>query len=487
MFRVPPLTPGRWWALASWQRYARACFEYYSRRKDFVTLLTDAVATADVSLSGRRARFNPELPPLDTTRRALIREQPTDDHERHAWTVQAYCAHEAGHVRHSGEKPLHLLGFLVNCLEDERMEALQTQAFPHLGPRFTFLGDHFLLRGDWQGDALEGCLVWRWQHDFPHTIWSPTDALWPDVRPLVEAAWVAPSYDTLVEIARWILKVLGRDQDEPVPTDLAALSPNGSGHSGGPGTAPQDAPAPPDDPAAQADLDNAFVRLSTLEGDARTLAALLHSEQNTRTTASRSRGRYRYDRAVRGCERVFVRKEVREVEARRVQLLLDLSGSMSLEHDDGRPYIDHAVDAALTLLRACDVASVPLAVTGFDGWPREVKPFSLGGLEARLAVAGVQADGSWTRLAPALKQTLHSLEHGSREIVVLISDGDLDAADVSDCQRLMAGQRVHVIPILIGDAATSAAFYRDLFGRYVTLRPGYSLSDLVRTYLRGVL
>ena len=485
MFRVPPLKPGHWWELASWQRFARTCFEYYARRKGFATVLTDRVETAEVSLGGKRARFNPELPPLAPSKQALVRLAPPTDRARFEWTIRGYCAHEAGHVRFSGEKPPGLLGFVVNALEDERLESLQAATFPDTTKLFDFIGDHFLCYGDWEGDALEGCLVWRWQHDFPHTVWRASDPLWDDVRPLVESAWVAKTYEDLVEIARWVLKVLGRDEGEAAPAALSGLSPNGSGLPGDEASGEEpDADSVPD--FTDDDLERATTRTARLESDARKLAVLLTPKSYEERVTSHSRGRYVYDRAVRGCERHFVYDDIARTQARRVVMLLDTSASMT-DTSQGEAFIDQAVDAALNVLRACEIAGVPLAVYGFDSGVHNIKPFGLAGLEARAAVYMAEAEGNATKLAPALDCTSKALVRDNRNFIVVISDGGLSTHDADACKRSMRGVDANVIPILIGDAAECAEVYRQVFGRYVTLRVGYSLSDLVRTYLRNLL
>lgn len=142
---------------------------------------------------------NPEYPypPLHLARH--VRGLPADLHEFQQTYLESLIAHEAGHTHHSGLLPAGLHGQLVNMLEDERMERLTAVDFPHLTALFQLAADvdaaHAIEQGGLGGDVLRGCLLHRFTCH--HPIWSFTpdqaDAgLWPEVKAIVEEAWVAP-------------------------------------------------------------------------------------------------------------------------------------------------------------------------------------------------------------------------------------------------------------------------------------------------------
>lgn len=135
--------------------------------------------------------------------------------------------HEAGHVlfteRYSVSGELH--AWLTNALEDERMECLTGAHFPPARADFLALARLLaakmplpdLAKQSREDLLLNACLFHRWDARRPARAASRlqfhTDAdraFWDStIRPLVEAAWVAPDAPRVAAIALEILRHLG--------------------------------------------------------------------------------------------------------------------------------------------------------------------------------------------------------------------------------------------------------------------------------------
>jgi hypothetical protein len=219
-----------------WQRYLRDLLLVRGRRRYILSLSeqyplgatdtrrhlvlinpTQLDVPADAA-AGRRIRH---LPPITITATATVATSWRDVFQQ-AITV-GVVEHEAGHIRHSGTKPPGTtIGWLWNALEDERQERLQALAHPELGDLFDFLGDAVWYGTESTDRLLDGCLLWRWEHDRPaherkFRPSTPGDVeLWQQrVCPLVEQAWTADTSEQVTTIARQILQVLGLPEDAP--------------------------------------------------------------------------------------------------------------------------------------------------------------------------------------------------------------------------------------------------------------------------------
>jgi hypothetical protein len=144
-------------------------------------------------------------------------------------TLDVLCArtlayHEAGHVLYTDVVPLRgsTHGWLVNSLEDERIERLTAACYPPAGRDFAELGRRMWLTGfdaaaERSTALLNACLFGRWDHERPPGAPSKIsfkDAadrrLWETrIVPLVETAWSAPDTATVAAIALQILDEIG--------------------------------------------------------------------------------------------------------------------------------------------------------------------------------------------------------------------------------------------------------------------------------------
>lgn len=201
-----------------------------------------------------------------------------------------------------------------------------------------------------------------------------------------------------------------------------------------------------------------------IEGHARQLAPLLRPpERPGRTLPDRSRGRYRYDRAARGSERVFDRKVLPSRPAEvSLEVLVDTSSSMQAGER-----MAAARSGALMLLRAATLAASPVRVWAFDSGHWEVVPAGMPYPEASALLAGLTPGGG-TRLAPALGEVLAApARPGVVRVVAVVCDGDLSLADHHACQELVMDARargVRFVPLLIGEGVAAAGAWREAFG-----------------------
>lgn len=205
----------RWWHARSWCDYGLNLMLYYGRHGRYTFRFDESVVTAYMNPATLEVVVGPRFP-RGTARQVRFLQR---GRQQRAAMLEAYVAHEAGHIRFSCRKPGGTLGALWNYLEDERIERLMTRDDGDLAQRFTMLGDVFAARNrkNYSGKTLEGCLAWRWEHDQSTPLWTPKNpGEWAQVRPLVEEAWTAPTSEDVVRIARQILAVLQiPEQTEP--------------------------------------------------------------------------------------------------------------------------------------------------------------------------------------------------------------------------------------------------------------------------------
>lgn len=221
MITVPPSRPDKWHKRIEWVKYANTLFRYYSRRSNYALRLEQRHGMiASVDPRTRIVRLNPDFATAPAGLARAVRHTPTRMRDAIIQNIKGYLAHEAAHVRYSSEKPQGLLGQIWNSIEDERIERLMVSAHPDLAKVFTHLGDTHLARA-WPAlrhDPLEGILAWRWAHDHPTLRWQCDDPdTWARVLPHVEAAWMEPDPDRVVQHARAILEELRLPEDAQAP------------------------------------------------------------------------------------------------------------------------------------------------------------------------------------------------------------------------------------------------------------------------------
>lgn len=454
--------PKAYWQLERFTSYAEALVRYYSRRSDFTTRLTTAIETACVIPSRKQVLINPKWEPC--AREYLSRVQVTG-HYRLVLTLTGLAAHEAAHIRFSGDWPGGLLGQLVNALEDERIERLQEADFP-LQRAFEFLGDYTLLSGD-PDEAFftpqAGVLLWRFQHDFPHEVWSTDEDVWEQVRPLVEKAWEASDTNAVIDIARQIMDILGLEEDAPEDPLLLSLGVKGegeaapaAGESDGPGTGAGNHPQQPhDDLEAFGELDE---RLALARPLAAQLERILNIPQPQSKTLSRSRGRLNVRRVIRGEARPFEQQVEAPHKPRRIIVVQDVSGSMGDFMPEHAHY--HALLTSLALELATSQLGIPFELITFEDETTTVRPFGMDEGEALLKVASVETSGG-TTLEGVVR--LLAAQAKPDDVLFILCDGQLAEGDVVKSRRL-AQSTAGIIPILIGKSASPEQFER-VFGR----------------------
>jgi hypothetical protein len=349
------------------------------------------------------------------------------------WRIaRAMARHEAGHVlftaahRVAGE--LH--AWLVNALEDERMERLTGAHYPPARADFLALARLLAARMPLPDPAtrpredtlLNACLFHRWDTKrAPGTasrlrFRSEDDAhCWADIRPLVEEAWCAPDVGRVTEIAEEILRRLGlptsgtlaghllivpdavRGSGERQPGDLpltgVPTNALGSGAADGPepcdtdGTLTVDEDEPPTvdtDPSAGSLWLRPYARLAAeVSGETRRLLQALRAPapniapRRSATSglfSSRAYGRTRGERPL------LVRREpANDPSGLAIVLLIDRTTSMgpppAIDRRTGEPdagffsaehRITHARRAAMLFELTCTAAGVPLCI-GYAG------------------------------------------------------------------------------------------------------------------------
>lgn len=221
MITIPPSKPEKWHQRFEWVKYANVLFRYFSRRGDYALRLEQAKGMiASVDPRTRIVRLNPDFATAPLQHVRAVRHSPQRMRDHIIASMKGYLAHEAAHVRFSGEKPAGMLGQIWNSIEDERIERLMSQAHPDLAGIFTHIGDIHLTRS-WdklQFTPLEGVLTWRWAHDHPTLRWTCNDPeTWARVRPHVEAAWVESDPDMVEEHAKRILEELKLPEGAQAP------------------------------------------------------------------------------------------------------------------------------------------------------------------------------------------------------------------------------------------------------------------------------
>ncbi len=255
----------------------------------------------------------------------------------------------------------------------------------------------------------------------------------------------------------------------------------GSGCSAPGETTPTVLPAPPSvDHAGGARLARGVERF------ARDLAPLIRPPgKPARTHAHNTRGRYRFDREVRGSERVFdQRLGASRPQAFTLDVLVDVSSSMRGAR------LDAARAGALMVLRAASLVQGVVRVTSFHTLPQEVVPAGMPYEAAAARLAELTALGS-TCLNPALRQVLLRPlgRAGDVHVVVIVCDGELTDEDHAACRSLVevgrAGQK-RFVPLLIGEGADDADGWRATFGSAVPCRDVATLARQLKAVLTAM-
>lgn len=502
-----------WHLNPDWQYYVKQVFLMVGRVKSYHLEFRKGSLIAGVIPTERRLLINPDLLPVPNTSNVPLRYQGT-----RPWVqvLRGITAHEGGHVAFSAPKPAGDIGWLWNALEDERMEREVTRRFPELERDFAFLGDLTLerashtRRGPW--DLKNACLMWRFAHDRPDQTFEVDDpALWLNVQPLVEQAWDAAPYEVEL-LAQAIWDMLPRQARDTAPAlDVQADGAGaGEGEAGGAGSASADESEPgsgeqdssgagnreaegecPVDeglPVPPGDEEQAGRRLREHVSPVpdfdqvlvREIAELLApKERPGRRERSRSTGRYDYQRHQRGHERFFRKrgKPQRPVPFF-LRLIIDLSASMSGVKIEG------AKRLADLLVQAGELSGSMTEIWGFH--TEAVLISAQGDREARQKIAHAGL-GYSTRLGAALEEAFHRTPplQGRREIMVILTDGELTDADRVRCQGLLLAEEVSarlLVPLLLQGAEQSQYVWSAVFGEAHCVTPE-RLPAFLRDYM----
>ena len=385
--------------------------------------------------------------------------------------TQGILAHEVGHAFFTDAWPTEddqqTLRWLVNALEDERMERAISIYYPGIAALIRLIGDliyqgtELLLDSTPAEMALACCLSWRWAHSrggeaqmFERLGIDDEEAidLWHEIKPRVEASWIAADTSRVIEIAREILAILelpegyalpdlpifqiviGAGDDIPEERDAKALPFPVSafdGASPGQGTDFDDAavPSPRGDditqPAPYTKLEEAASPLARQLVD-----ALKIPQPYVRPLPHEWRGRYSFRQEVRTPAMPHLRRAGigREKDDVVFYVLVDRSGSMGVINKPVRL-------ALMTLYLAATELSIPLGMAYFgehsdgiiDDLVLEVSPVrARAAEETKSLIAGFQGVTAAEFLDWGLALAEKTLRQRSerRKVLLVIHDGE---------------------------------------------------------------
>jgi hypothetical protein len=468
----------QWYERSFWRNHAQQLFDYFAKRRGYLVRFSNTEATAYVDMHHKVCVLGVNFPKIQGNVRYKIHHGVR---LRERW-IEAFTAHEAAHVRFSGVKPApKTLGWLWNALEDERIERLQAASADDLRAVFTFMGDVYLEKardGKDVGHCLNGCLLWRWAHDHPKG-WIPDDLVtWEQVQPLVETAWNAQTSDEVVKIAIKILEILQLEEDEEDKTPelvypLSALCGLKLGDVG-----QEEVEFGQDGISCPASVPDFEIALEEIEGEARAFAQVLKPATKPLFQRSdRSRGRFDYGRHVADCERQYRKKTTPgRPDDISLALAIDVSGSM-----DGAN-ITACLKTATMILRSCELVGVPVACATFGFRHTVIGDFQTSPETQRAALYSKQLE-THTHLAPTLKWALEQRHRALKQYVIVISDGELEDFDYSQCQIYIKDSKAVVVPILLDAEEEARAKYRDAFGRIMEIRHPNELMAQLKSWV----
>ena len=438
-----------WWIWRSVQtRLIKWTLLLLGGRK-YTVELTTRTETGCHILSLKRIEVNPEM----------FAGRPADVQFR---CTQGLLFHEVGHARYTSAWPdqkENVLAELVNMLEDERIEACMRTAFPGGAPALDLLGD--LVYRDLRATesrpeykALNACLVWRWAHTRSgerqmllrlNIAKDPVAVhLWGEIKPLVEAAWIAPDTVEVIGIARNILAILHIPESTPprrykhvndgVPTtrDGPVLPAPAGPAIDGPGLDG----TPLESKEHHSGTGRAWTKPQPyieLEDAARPLArriaeTLKEPRPDVRPRPDATSGRYVYRLEARDWERPFQRRANlgRAPRSLALSVLVDWSSSMRCRAKGVRL-------ALMALHLACEQLGIPHAITFFgagkDAEPRErIEPivtFDDRGEWPKALIAGYEPLAGNEYLFTAIDHSIAelTLRPEREKVIIVIHDG----------------------------------------------------------------
>jgi len=448
--------------------------------------------------------------PKQISKRKLIRYAPSGKTQWQKKLTMAVAYHEAAHICYSDEKPSQpLLGWLWNALEDGRIEKLLGNTAWHIKRLFNFIGDAVWSDLEATSELLSGCLLWRWEWQYPADsrkfIPSSPSAqkLWEEeIRPLVEEAWDADNSDLVTEIAEKILLKLNISVNTPLPTWLPVLfweAPTGNPNKDSLVDVIKQALEifdlfeDDDDEDYEESEDDPEPLLQSVEGLATNLAEVLKiPSPSLLFKHDRSKGYFNADRFVAGSDRPFDRKhDEGEPYSTAILLLVDQSGSMEGEA------IAKARTIAMLLERVASIAdNVTLGIWGFgdSDEPYVHRPLSMGtDLLAQRRIAGMQAWTWGTVLSPVFQKATQALSKREErwKLLIVFTDAELELEDarlVSKEVQDLGRSHIHLQPIFVGNSSNDAkAANIKVFGHIMACDNFDELLPYLSSWLQALL
>ena len=311
--------------------------------------------------------------------------------------TQGVLGHEVGHALFTDAWPKapgqDTLRWLVNALEDERMERATAIYYPGLRALFDRLGLFFYGRFEAfettqpaNQQALGLCLAWRWAARHSTDIEMLTKLkvseaareLWMQIKQIIETSWAAPHTTALIELAQEILRLLDIPEGQRVPDSWWFVLGDGDGIPVArledplpfPDEAADVAPGV-DEPPDERDLPDvgrdvytepkpylALEQAATPLANA--LAAALVVRNHSRPKPHEYRGRYSFRQEIRTPERPHIPRAAlgQSSDGIVIYLLADRSGSMVI--------VEESVRLALMMIAlAAEKAGIPLGMAFF--------------------------------------------------------------------------------------------------------------------------
>ena len=434
--------------------------------------------------------------------------------------TQGVLGHEVGHALFTDAWPKapgqDTLRWLVNVLEDERMERSTAIYYPGLRALFDRLGLYFYARFEAFGksqaanqQALGLCLAWRWakrqsSESEMFTKLKVSEAaqnLWMQIKDLVETSWNVPTTTELIELAKEILRLLDIPAGQRVPDSWWFVLGDGDGIPVArleeplpfPDEAADVAPGV-DEPPDERDLPDVGRDAYTepkpyleLEQEAtplaNALAASLVVRNHSRPKPHEYRGRYSFRQEIRTPERPHIPRAAlgQSSDGIVIYLLADRSGSMVI--------VEESVRLALMMIAlAAEKAGIPLGMAFFGSSTTqeasltlEVTPIAKRIAEqAKALIAGFRGVTNAEFLHRGLQLAESSLlaRPERRKFLLVIHDGQPTSQDFSlSMERLQSMERKGITPIgiFLGDNPEDAL--RQLFPKLVITQVSSSLKS----------
>ena len=434
--------------------------------------------------------------------------------------TQGILGHEVGHALFTDAWPKapgqDTLRWLVNALEDERMERATAIYYPGLRALFDRLGLYFYARFEAFAEnqaanqvALGLCLAWRWaaRHSTENEMLTKLKVseaareLWMQIKKVVETAWAAPDTTELIELAKEILRLLDIPAGQRVPDSWWFVLGDGDGIP----VARLEDPLPFPDEAAdvapgvddlfddERDLPNVARDVYTkpvpylaLEQEAtplaNALAAALVVRNHSRPKPHEYRGRFSFRQEIRTPERPHLPRAAlgQSSDGIVIYLLADRSGSMVI--------VEESVRLALMMIAlAAEKAGIPLGMAFFGSSTTmeasltlEVTPIAKHIAEqAKALIAGFRGVTNAEFLHRGLQLAESSLlaRPERRKFLLVIHDGQPNNQDFSlSLERLQAMERKGITPIGIFLGENQNDALRQLFPRLV-ITQGHQLPE----------